>query len=96
MDIHDDDIDLIRIRFEKIEWALDERMRRLFAANEAYALGHGGVTKVSQATGVSRRAIHVGLDELVAAKPPVPEQEKRIRKVGGGRNPSPRLNQECS
>jgi len=85
MDIHDDDIDLIRIRFEKIEWALDERMRRLFAANEAYALGHGGVTKVSQATGVSRRAIHVGLDELAAAKPPVPEQEKRIRKVGGGR-----------
>lgn len=85
MDIHDDDIALIRLRFEKIAWALDERMRRLFAANEANALGHGGVTKVSRATGVSRRAIHAGLNELSAAKPPIPEQGKRIRKAGGGR-----------
>ena len=85
MKIHDNDIKHIRIRFEKLAWALDERMRRLFAAAEASALGRGGVTKVAQATGVSRRAIHVGLEELATEKLPVEDQEKRIRKAGGGR-----------
>lgn len=85
MKTHDDEIALIRTKFEKIAWALDERMRRLFAAAEAFALGRGGVTKVSKATGVSRRAIHVGLDELAAEKLPVANQEKRIRKAGAGR-----------
>ncbi len=82
---NDGDIIQVRIRYEKIAWALDERMRRLFAATEAFALGRGGVTKVAQATGVSRRAIHVGLDELATEKSPVEHQNKRIRKVGGGR-----------
>ena len=81
----DDDIKPIRARFEKLAWTLDERMRRLFAAAEASALGRGGVTKVAQATGVSRRAIHVGLCELANEKLPVENQEKRIRKAGGGR-----------
>ena len=81
----DDDIVRIRTRFEKLAWALDERMRRLFAATEAFALGRGGVTKVSLATGVSRRAIHVGLEELCTEKVPVESQEKRVRKAGGGR-----------
>lgn len=82
---HDEDIKQIRNRFERLAWALDERMRRLFAAAEASALGRGGVTKVAQATGVSRRAIHVGLEELANEKLPVEAQEKRIRKAGGGR-----------
>ena len=85
MKTHDDEIALIRIKFEKIAWALDERMRRLFAAAEAFALGRGGVTKVCKATGVSRRAIHAGLDELAAKNLPVANQKKRIRKAGGGR-----------
>ena len=83
--IADDDIEQIRTRFDKLSWVLDERMRRLFAAAEASALGRGGVTKVAQATGVSRRAIHVGLGELVAEKMPVESQPKRIRKMGAGR-----------
>jgi hypothetical protein len=81
----DDDIQQIRARFQKIEWALDERMRRLFAASEASALGRGGVTRVSKATGISRRAIHVGLAELNAEQLPAESQEKRIRKAGAGR-----------
>lgn len=81
----DDDIRNICARFRKIEWALDERMRRLFAATEASALGRGGVTAVSKATGISRRAIHVGLEELKAEQLPVENQEKRIRKAGAGR-----------
>ncbi|NTW11415.1 MAG: ISAzo13 family transposase [Chlorobiaceae bacterium] len=85
MKTHDEEIALIRTKFEKIAWALDERMRRLFAAAEAFVLGRGGVTTVSKATGVSRRAIHAGLEELAAEKLPDVTQEKRIRKAGSGR-----------
>jgi hypothetical protein len=81
----DGDIERIRSRFEKLEWTLDERMRRLLAAAEAAVLGRGGVTRVAQATGVSRRAIHAGLEELVAAEVPVESHPKRIRKAGAGR-----------
>lgn len=85
MIIEDSIIEPIRIRFNKLAWTLDERMRRLFAAAEASALGRGGITKVAQATGVSRRAIHVGLRELSDLKEPVENPPKRIRKEGAGR-----------
>ena len=85
MVIKGDNIQQIRTRFEKLAWALDERMRRLFAAAEAAVLGHGGVTMVAQATGVSRRAIYAGLEELAAEKMPVKNQGRRIRKAGAGR-----------
>jgi hypothetical protein len=85
MIIEDGIIEPIRIRFNKLAWTLDERMRRLFAAAEASALGRGGITKVAQATGVSRRAIHVGLKELTNLKEPVENPPKRIRKEGAGR-----------
>jgi hypothetical protein len=87
MTIIEDDIKLIRTKFELLEWTLDERMRRLFAAAEASALGHGGVTKVAKATGISRRAIHVGIAELATPKIPIEGQGKRIRKAGAGRKP---------
>jgi hypothetical protein len=85
MIIEDGIIEPIRIRFNKLAWTLDERMRRLFAAAEASALGRGGITKVAQATGVSRRAIHVGLKELTNLKERVENPRKRIRKEGAGR-----------
>jgi len=45
-------------------WALlDERMRRLMAANEARALGRGGISEVSRACGLSRKAIAKGMRE---------------------------------
>ena len=43
---------------------LDERARRLFAASEAKLMGHGGVTAVSRACGLSRVTITKGLHEL--------------------------------
>lgn len=85
MEIHDDNTERIRTRFRMIAWALDERMRRLFAASEAFALGRGGVSKVALATGVSRRAIYVGLKELQCERLSIENQKKRIRKAGGGR-----------
>ena len=85
MVIEDDDIKQIRTRFESFAWALDERMRRLFAAAETAVLGHGGITRVAQATGVSRRAIHAGLEELASEKMPVESQEQADCKAGAGR-----------
>ena len=77
-----EDTQLIRIRFETISPFLDERTRRLVAAVEAEVLGRGGITRVSQETGLCREAIRLGKSEL--------HQEpsltgSRIRKKGGGR-----------
>jgi hypothetical protein len=61
---------------------LDERTRRLTAASEARALGHGGISLVSRACGLSRKAIRKGIREIESgtALPP-----GRIRKSGAGR-----------
>jgi hypothetical protein len=76
------DIDLIKQRFASLEPFLNERLRRLYAAAEAKTLGYGGVSTVARATGVSRRAIGIGLQEL---DDPATASVKQIRKPGGGR-----------
>ena len=64
-------------------WSLlDERTRRLTAASEARALGHGGVSQVSRACGLSRKAIAKGMREIEAGTPLPPG---RIRRSGAGR-----------
>jgi len=64
-------------------WALlDERMRRLMAANEARALGRGGISEVSRACGLSRKAIAKGMREIEAGTAPPPG---RVRQPGAGR-----------
>src|SRR3954463_2009951 len=72
----------VRARFEKLAPFLNERTRRLAAAAEAAAIGRGGIAKVSRATGISRRAIASGLDQL---KAPDDLGAGRIRRPGGGR-----------
>ncbi|BAM07885.1 ISAzo13 family transposase [Leptospirillum ferrooxidans] len=76
---------LIADRFNLLAWTLDERLRRIVCAAEAKVLGHGGVTTVSQATGVSRRAIHSGLKELEERPEEQEASSLRIRRPGGGR-----------
>ena len=64
-------------------WALlDERTRRLMAANEALSLGHGGISAVSQACGLSRKAIAKGIREIETGTAPPPG---RVRQPGAGR-----------
>jgi hypothetical protein len=75
------DKDAIKARFERLVPYLDERARRLFAANEALTAGWGGVTAVSQATGVARSTIGRGLAELRSDNAPL---KGRIRRPGGG------------
>lgn len=76
------DIDDIRERYQRASAFLDERGRRLFAANEALALGHGGVTATSLATGLARSTINRGVAELRTGRQ---DGSRRIRRPGGGR-----------
>jgi hypothetical protein len=76
------DIEDIRSRYHQAERFLDERGRRLFAANEALALGYGGITAASQATGLARSTINRGIRELRRGANDI---GGRIRRAGGGR-----------
>jgi len=81
----------VRARYKNLEWALDERLRRLYAASEAKVLGHGGITLVQKATGVARGSIKQGLKELLfpqLAEAPGDDFGRRIRRIGGGRKVS--------
>jgi len=79
------DVAAIKARFEMLASVLDERERRLFAACEAQAAGHGGVVAVSRATGMARSTIDRGLAELKAG----PTQlGGRVRRAGGGGKPA--------
>jgi hypothetical protein len=76
----------IRGRYAKLKTNLTERARRLFAASEASALGHGGVAIVSRATGLARNTIKAGLHELnETERGMAPLVATRSRRPGGGR-----------
>jgi hypothetical protein len=73
--------EIIKARLARVAKTLDERARRAVAASEALAIGWGGITAVSRATGLSRTVIQLGIKELtgtVAGAIP-----GRIRRPGG-------------
>jgi len=72
----------LRRKLRSIWPHLDERTRRLTAANEAMSLGYGGVSLVHRACGLSRKAILKGIREIGAGGTPL---EGRIRRPGAGR-----------
>lgn len=80
----DDAIASIRRKYEMLNAAMNERMRRLWVGAEAQQLGRGGITLVSQATGVAHTTIRRGIRELSeqsgGTMPP-----SRMRRPGGGR-----------
>lgn len=73
----------LRTKYRALRRVFTERSRRLWAATEARALGHGGIAQVERATGVSRSTIQRGLREL--AHPATTASTERIRRPGGGR-----------
>ncbi|MDP3440002.1 MAG: ISAzo13 family transposase, partial [Azonexus sp.] len=77
--------ELITARYVALESVLDERQRRLYAAVEAKVLGHGGVKRVHEATGVARGSILAGLKELEEGIEVVAGEPRRIRRAGAGR-----------
>ncbi len=68
-------------KFTDVWSLLDERSRRLMAANEARSLGYGGVSKISLACGLSRKAIAKGMREISDGN----TMPGRVRKEGAGR-----------
>src|SRR5665213_1028677 len=77
----------IQERFRKLQGDLTERARRLFAASEALAFGHGGVAAVSRATGMARGTITAGIGEMNGIEGGEAESmdPTRSRRPGGGR-----------
>jgi len=74
----------LRKRWKEMEPVLNEQSRRRWAATEAKALGRGGVSCVVRVTGLARRTVYRGLDDIR-------RRHKtglgRIRERGGGRKP---------
>lgn len=64
---------------------LDEQQRRWMAAVEAEKLGHGGIRKLQQITGLDINTIRRGQRELSENLEKCPVG--RIRASGGGRKP---------
>src|SRR5215217_5835786 len=73
----------VRRKHELLKATMDERMKRLWAATEADAIGRGGIALVSRATGLARSTIGIGRRELrggIGAQP-----LGKVRRSGGGR-----------
>ena len=81
-------IEWIRRKYVALSPAMDERLRRQWAAAEAVAMGWGGASAVSSATGLSRNTIAVGRRELeLRQRNRAAPVEARVRRSGAGRKP---------
>ncbi|MEH2436697.1 MAG: ISAzo13 family transposase [Nostoc sp.] len=80
--------EFIKAKFDSLYPHLNERSIRLWAAAEAIAFGRGGITQVSQATGLSPKTIRVGIREL-EIEPDTQikhtQFQEKVRGKGGGR-----------
>jgi Rhodopirellula transposase DDE domain len=85
--MRDTTIQAIKTKYTSLVSVLDERARRLWAATEARAVGWGGISLVSEATGLSRVTIKAGLTELGLPALPTDREatRPRVRRPGGGR-----------
>ena len=72
----------LKRKFRAVWPHLDERTRRIMAANEAVSLGYGGVSLVRRACGLSRKAIAKGIGEIQGGSRPL---VGRVRRPGAGR-----------
>lgn len=80
------DMKRLREKYAALKGCFDEARLRWWAAAEARSLGHGGITSVAKATGLSRRTLHRGLHELAGpAGKPSRRPMDRVRRPGGGR-----------
>lgn len=71
----------LRRKFSDVWPLLDERSRRIMAANEARSLGYGGVSRIRRACGLSRKAIAKGIREISEGN----TLPGRVRQPGAGR-----------
>jgi hypothetical protein len=76
-----DDQTLLAQKLAAILPHLNEKQRRLLLVAEAQMLGHGGISRVARAAGVSRATLHNAMQETA----PLAVPGVRVRRVGGGR-----------
>lgn len=81
------DEESVAAKYQSLAPVLTERSRRLWAATEARALGHGGIAVVERATGISRSTIQRGLRELDSGET-LALGSDRVRRAGAGRPPT--------
>lgn len=75
----------IQRKYKPLRKIMDEKMRRLWAAGEAEAIGWGGVSLVAEATGHSRTTITAAIKELSKLRRERKPQKTRVRQPGSGR-----------
>ncbi len=80
------DENVVARKFAAIAPFLDERQRRLWLGVEAREAGHGGVSAVARAAGVSRPTVAKAIGEL--DDPGEMLAAGRVRRPGGGRKPA--------
>ena len=72
-------------RWVKVLWTLNEAQARWFVADTALDLGRGGVSRLSQVTGMSRMTITKAIKEVCGRGALQPAAIGRIRRAGAGR-----------
>jgi hypothetical protein len=78
---------IVREKYERLKAHLEERGRRLWAANEALSFGPGGVRAVAEALQMSSNTVLEGKRELQGELSPANGElvRRRQRRPGGGR-----------
>jgi hypothetical protein len=69
--------------FELMKKELNEKQWRHFLASEAMRIGHGGIRRVSEASGACWQTIKRGMEEIEAED--LYQAGERVREAGGGR-----------
>jgi hypothetical protein len=77
-------VEQIRVKYKAFIPYLNEQTRRVWAAIEARSLGYGGISAVSEATGLSRNTIAAG-QRTLEAEASGTIVAGVIRQPGGGR-----------
>jgi len=72
-------------RWLKVFGTLNEYQARLFVADKALDQGRGGITRLSELTGMSRMTITKAVAELSSGKKLAEAESGRMREAGGGR-----------
>src|SRR6266513_875615 len=72
-------------RWLKVLSVLNELQARLYVADKALDLGRGGISRLSELTGMSRTTITKAVEELESGKKLLKPESGVIRKAGAGR-----------
>ena len=81
-------VGIVAGKFDRLRGVMNEKLKRRWAACEAMAIGRGGISAVSEATGMSRTTIRKGIREIEQEYPEIAEEtgSGRVRQPGGGRH----------